>query len=99
MAEGLFYVKINRRTMLLDIINTHLIDFVYVIPEICLLFATLHCLLFLSKSKRSFSKARNHLVYEKSTATSLIIFRTTSLYLHIALLILSGFLVNISLDS
>jgi len=85
--------------MLLKIINTYLIDFIYIIPEMCLLVGALHCLLLLSKSKLNFSKIKKPLVYEKGTTIALTIFRVTSLYLQIALLTLSGFLLDISLDS
>jgi len=90
-----FYIL--KHNMLLQTLNIHLIDFLFILPEICLLSSILHCLYQLAKGDTQ--AASSKLVSTKQIYLSHVVFKTTYIYVQFALLILSSFLIIISLSS
>jgi len=82
----------------LKIITTHLIELMYIAPEICLVFAILHCLLQLS-FKSPIITYEHFLLSSKVDPLPVVVIKTTFNYLQIAILLISCFLLHISLES
>src|SRR5581483_4836963 len=83
--------------MFVPLNSTSIVDFFFVLPEICLLVSILHSLYKLAKETPVHDKS--YQVFIKPYRLAKAIYKITTAYLQLALLILAGFLLKASMDS